>query len=739
MSTITQALRTAQSGLLTHQNALNTVSNNISNVSTPGYSKKTVNIESHVVNGIGVGVKISSVTRRVDEGLLKLIRQENSELANFSKKEDAYNRLQELFGRPADDSSLSHIIESFSEASELLATTPDKFLEQSEFVRRAEELAYKFNDMSNAIQEQRLQADKKITDVVSQMNTITSKIDKLNDDIISASTISKDVTDFQDQRDTELDKLSKLIDIKYFSRNDGDVVVFASGGKTLIDTVPPVISHKSASSMAVTSTRASGEISGIFVGTAIKGNDITDEVKKGEIKALIDLRDDILPNLQSQLDELATEIKEAINTVHNRGVFFPGAQSMTGTRSFIKPGTQTVKLDATGGVDDVKIIIFDTTGKEASSTTLNTIMDSASYGADKTSRGSWTITEVASALQEWLQETVISSATATINTVGKFEIKLNSTNHHIAFRDETASSIGSTAADAEIGFDSNGDGNIDETISGFSNFLGLNDFYVNSLSDNMHNSNVIDSGFTTTAATLTFHDTTTLGTSNPLGGASLTVNAGTTLTDLATSITANVTNVTASVIPDGAGVKLRISHDKGSNLVITQASSNTLLSDIAMHKSEAQASTTISVRSDIAKAPAKISTGMAQFNSDINTSGEYFMSIGDDTTIQQLAKIFSDTNSFDKAGGLPTISQTFAQYSSEILSHNAVLAASNERQAESQRTLNESLQYKSDSLRGVNLDEEMSDLIILEQSYAAAARLISVISKMFETLEQAVM
>ena len=739
MPDITQALRTAQSGLLAHQKALNTVSNNIANISTPGYSKKKVNLETQVVNGFGLGVKISNVSRTVDEGLLKLIRKENAELSTFSKKEDVFARIQEQFGTPGDDTSLSHLIESFGEAAELLSTTPDNILEQSEFVRRAEEVAYKFKDMSDAIQEQRLQADSKIADIVSQMNTIASKIDKLNDDIISTSTIHKDVTDLQDQRDLELDKLSKLIDIKYFFRNDGDVVVFTSAGKTLVDTVPPLVSHKAASSMAVTSTKAEGDIAGIFVGEAIAGNDITGEVRKGEMKALIELRDEILPDLQSQLDELASEMRETINLVHNRGVFYPGAQSMTGTKIFIKPGTQTIKLDPTNSVDDVKLLIFDSTGKESASSTLNSIMDSAVYGSDKASRGTWTITEVASALQDWLKENVSSSSTAAINSDGKFEINLNSTSHNLAFRDENSSTKGSSSGDAEFGFDSNGDGNIDETITGFSNFFGLNDFFVNNLADNTHETNVLDAGFTATAATLTFHDKTTLGTGTPLGGASVSVAAGTSLSALATSITNNVTDVTATVIPDGAGFRIRIAHDKGSNLVITQASSDTLLTDMVMHKAHAKASSTIAVRSDIVKSPKKVATGMPQFDSSIGPSGEYFMSIGDDSVIQELVKLFTQTNAFDRAGGLPSISNTFAQYSSEIIAHNASLAASNERQAETQRTLNEALQYKSDALKGVNLDEEMSDLLVLEQAYAAAARIVSVVQRMFETLERAVM
>ncbi|MCH7864026.1 MAG: hypothetical protein IIC56_02275, partial [Proteobacteria bacterium] len=49
MASLTQALRTAQSGLLVNQQALNVVSQNIANVNSPGYSRKIVRTESKVV------------------------------------------------------------------------------------------------------------------------------------------------------------------------------------------------------------------------------------------------------------------------------------------------------------------------------------------------------------------------------------------------------------------------------------------------------------------------------------------------------------------------------------------------------------------------------------------------------------------------------------------------------------------------------------------------------------------
>ena len=71
-----------------------------------------------------------------------------------------------------------------------------------------------------------------------------------------------------------------------------------------------------------------------------------------------------------------------------------------------------------------------------------------------------------------------------------------------------------------------------------------------------------------------------------------------------------------------------------------------------------------------------------------------------------------------------------------MVSENAQLANTNKTNGERQRSLTESLKLKSDSTRGVNLDEEMSNLIIFELAFNASARTLAVIQRMFETLEK---
>ncbi len=733
---LTMALRTAQSGLLVNQSALNAVANNITNVNSEGYSRKIVSTESRVVSGAGAGVQLSALTRQIDEGLLKSLRLELSSLNVLSSQTSSFERMQDMFGSPADDASISHILEELTIALETLAVSPDKTLEQSELVRRANALALKFQQMSTTIQELRQQADKGIADAVTEINKLIASIGDLNDKLVRNSATDLDVTDLRDQRDQALDRLAELIDIRYFTRSDGDVIVFTSAGRTLVDNVPATLTHAAASTVAATTTHAEGDFAGLYIGTAIPGNDITTEIRSGALKGLIDLRDDVLANMQSELDELATELRDVFNQIHNRGVSFPGMQSMTGTRIFVAPTTQTMTLDPSNSADDVTIALFDSNGDQQAVTTLNTIMTSASFGTGaQASFGAWTITEVAATIEDWLQANGAAAATATVNSAGKFVIELNAPSLSLAFRDESATANGSTHADVQIGFDSGGVVGVDETVSGFANFLGLNDFFVDGMSENIHESNVVASTFAATAATLRFNDSTGL-----LGGSPLVIAAGSSLSTIAAQITNSITNVTATVVLDGSGVRLRIAHDKGQSLVITQDTGvpDTLLTDLGMHVADVGVAIAIAVRSDIVSAPAKISRGAVQWNAALGAAGEYFTSVGDNTIAEALAEQMTRPNAFDTAGGLSNLNNTFNEFAAAILSRNSSLADANKSDLDFQRSLTDSLQLKSDTVRGVNLDEELAQLILFEQAYSAVARIISIVQKMFDALERAV-
>lgn len=103
-----------------------------------------------------------------------------------------------------------------------------------------------------------------------------------------------------------------------------------------------------------------------------------------------------------------------------------------------------------------------------------------------------------------------------------------------------------------------------------------------------------------------------------------------------------------------------------------------------------------------------------------------------------LADAVAQGVTFGDAGALDGTVTSFAGYAASLISDVAVRADSLDRQQSFQSGLVESLEYKTRSRSGVNLDQELSDLMMFEQAYSASARVISVVQKMFEALQQAI-
>ena len=391
-----------------------------------------------------------------------------------------------------------------------------------------------------------------------------------------------------------------------------------------------------------------------------------------------------------------------------------------------------------GNNSDTRITLFDSSGDQHATTTLYTIMNDATLGSgdDTSDSGPWSIAEVAATIEAGLQANGAASATAAIDTNTKqFDIELNTTTYNLSFRDEVNSAgtlpapSGSTATDATIQFDANGDGTTDETVSGFSNFFGLNDFFVDELADNIHETDIQTTTFTASATTLAIY--TGAATTN------VTISAGDTLGNIADTINNLSAGFTATVIPDGSGERLRITSDDGSNFSVNQTAGS-FLTDTGMHSADVRVTQNIKVRADLEATPGNVTRSQMQWDSTKGFAGEYYMSKGDGTIVNDMAVMLQTGNAFDAAGGLASTTVSFSVRATSILSYNATLADRNEFNMEYHESLKDSLKLKTDSFSGVNLDEEMSQLILFEQSYSAAARVISVIQSMFDSLDRVI-
>lgn len=162
-------------------------------------------------------------------------------------------------------------------------------------------------------------------------------------------------------------------------------------------------------------------------------------------------------------------------------------------------------------------------------------------------------------------------------------------------------------------------------------------------------------------------------------------------------------------------------------------------------------SETIKVRADLISDPMKLAHGkLGSGDHNAVTVGNTVISIGDDSGFVALSEaldsqmsITANLNFTSKGetpftrtlnGDLPDLNVTLSSFASSIISSNTTLAKTAQNQGEFEQQLFDTLEFRSDSISGVNIDEEMANIIVLQQAFSAAARVVTVSSEMLEIL-----
>lgn len=713
------SMQTAIGGLKANQAQLDLIGRNITNVNTVGYTRKVYAQNSTVLDGKGSGVSLSKVMRTVDEGLLKSFLTTNSTAGGTYAKSKYMNNLESVLGTPLGNNSISENISSLKNAFENIATNVNSPAARYELVSNAKSFTDRLNSLTESIQKARLEADQEITTNIDQINTILDDISNLNNSIVKYSALGYDgVADLEDQRDEALRALSSHIDITYYKRESGEMVIQTANGINLLDKQSHKLSHSPISQSNSLTSSNGGGIQGIF----IDGIDITSQIKGGSLAGLLDVRDREMPSLQSQLDELAIKMKETINKIHNMGTSYPAMNDiLSGTKTFIDSSIQQIKIEN----GDIRFNIFDKDGNQVSTATLGSDLGFSSG----------TIDTMTNALETWLQSPTganLPNATASVGTDGKFVINTGDSEYTISIMDTETSHLGAKQTSATIKFDANGDGIFDKETEGFSNFFGLNDFFVTESNDTVYDSRVLNKNYNlalTSVATLSFSDK-----SNGMNYASININPGDKLETIVSKINEDPAlkdNMKASLVPSGEGFVLRITNSSGEQLEITETSPTSLINRLGLDKSSSLSASEITVREDLLTAPGLVSVGSPEYNKD---SGKYIMSQASNNIANALAKAFSETQSFRQAGNLSANSSTFSNYAATFVGSIASNTSSINTSLDYQSSLLESIAEKEAKTSGVDMDNELIQMIMFKQSYSACAQIMTASQEMIDTL-----
>jgi flagellar hook-associated protein 1 FlgK len=334
MGTLTSLLDIAREALLADQVAMNVTASNVANQNTVGYTNEVVSFQSSdavTLSGstYGSGVTASAVSER-NRVLEQRVQQQTQTQAQSSALESALQQVQNIFGLSSTSTSASSTqlgtdINSFFSSLSALTSNPSDTATRQSVLSAANTLAGDFNSAANQLTQVSSSLNQQVVGDVNQVNSLTTTIASLNEQIASISP-DADAGTLEDQRQLAIAQLSQLVGLDQISTPQNGITLTTSSGALLV-------SGNKSFSMATTQV---GGNTNVLAGEPPQ--DVTSNLTGGDLGGVLQARDTELPAYSSALDSLAYAIGTQVNQQNEQGVDSSGNP---GQAIFTLPTSQT--------------------------------------------------------------------------------------------------------------------------------------------------------------------------------------------------------------------------------------------------------------------------------------------------------------------------------------------------------------------------------------------------------------
>ncbi|MGZ9114790.1 MAG: flagellar hook-associated protein FlgK, partial [Brevundimonas sp.] len=347
-------MNTATSGLATAQTQLRVVSDNVSNVNTPGYVRKIADQRTLTSQGMGSGVEVSRIRLATDRFLQAASLNAGANAAREGVRYELYDRIQSLFGDPGGDSGFFSQVDGVFSAFAASAEDPTSSPRRQEALFKTQALFDEAGRIGKQIQAVREDADGRIQSAMEKTNGLLKQIESLNLEIARATAVDGDASGAETAQAALIGQLAQLVDIRVSVRAVGGVSIRTGSGTLLAGQGAATLEYNRAGT--VTGETAFNEI--WITEPGGQKRSLMDSVTSGEIKGLVELRDIEAPAAAERLAELVSHVADELNRAHNGNSSVPAPVSLTGRnvgQSFVSAiegftGRTTVAVTNAAGV-----------------------------------------------------------------------------------------------------------------------------------------------------------------------------------------------------------------------------------------------------------------------------------------------------------------------------------------------------------------------------------------------------
>jgi flagellar hook-associated protein 1 FlgK len=335
MGNLLSSLLASAGALRAFDRSLQSIQNNVSNVSTPGYARTRMPLIAmpfDPASGLAGGVWAGDLQSARDGFLERGVRRQMEYVGRFGQRAQGLAPLEHALG-VTEDAAIPHALNQLIGSFLRLATAPNDTSARQQVLDSAQELASGFNQTAAALGGTAANADREVQTVVNRINELVGRLREFNSARAEGIRSSNDAgTDAQVHATFE--DLSELVDFTVQQRQDGSVDILLGGGQT------PLLLGAHQFSITTDFSQAQTQIA------AADGKTLTPQIQGGKLAGLLELKNSVIPSFQSSLDRLAGSVAGQINATLNAGLDSngnPGQNLFT-----YDPASASLSLASTG-------------------------------------------------------------------------------------------------------------------------------------------------------------------------------------------------------------------------------------------------------------------------------------------------------------------------------------------------------------------------------------------------------
>jgi flagellar hook-associated protein 1 FlgK len=298
---LSSAISTAQSIFSNTGLQSAALSKNIANASNPDYARR-VGVMAIDANG----AQKLTIERTYDNGLVKQVMASTAEASGQELLQQKLEGIKSLLGGNDYETTPSTYMKTLRDNLQAYATKPNESTLAATVISSAKDVAASLNSISSEVQAMRGTIDREINDMIEKLNGLLTNFNDVNDTIKAGTALGKDVNNELDMRERYLKQISEIVGVRSFTRNNNDMALYTTDGTMLFDIDARKIMFNP--QPAYDASTLGNPV--IIDGAEMTAGDGGNSTAKGKLQALLQVRDNIIPTYQNQLDETARGLIE---------------------------------------------------------------------------------------------------------------------------------------------------------------------------------------------------------------------------------------------------------------------------------------------------------------------------------------------------------------------------------------------------------------------------------------------